>query len=101
MPMDQLSVLVEHMHSAAERLIAAFAEEQRLAELSCKHPDDSDLFNQWARSRQAIEDLQKSYDDAFACCRGGSRGEDRSEDQEQAAISKENIASYSGYANLK
>jgi hypothetical protein len=97
--MDQLSVLVEHMHSAAERLIAAFADEHRLAKLWSKHPDDSDLFNQWTRSRQAIEDLQKSYEDAVACCCGGSSP--ISENAECAAISKGSIVSQSGCGNLK
>jgi hypothetical protein len=98
---DQFSVLVEHMHIAAERLIAALAQEERLGKLACKWPDRPHLYNEWAQARQKVEELQNAYDDAVACCCGGSRGGDRSEDKEQAAISKETSVTYSRYGNLK
>ena len=69
MPDECLDVLVEQMHRAGERLIAAQAEQERLSELACKHSDNDELFKQWARSRRAIEECAQEYAAAVACCR--------------------------------
>jgi hypothetical protein len=64
---DQLSGLIEHMHMAGERLIAALAHEERVAAFACKFPDDAQLYNEWARARQAVEECQAAYCDAVTC----------------------------------
>jgi hypothetical protein len=64
---DQFSELIEHMHMAGECLIAALAHEERVAAFACKFPDDAALYNEWARSRQAVEECQAAYCDAVTC----------------------------------
>ena len=68
MSIAQFSVLVEQMHRARERLLAAFAEEARLSESAYRFPEDEDIFGQWARSRRAVEECGGEYGDAVACC---------------------------------
>jgi hypothetical protein len=85
---EHFNVLVEHMHEVGERLIGAFAEQARLSALSCKNPDDLELFNQWARARQAVKELRKDYNDAVSCCHGGSTWGDCSEDSNQTTHPK-------------
>lgn len=68
MPAEQFDVLVEQMHQAGERLVAALKSENEWAALACQSPYDDELFDQWARARQRVEERQHEYADAVACC---------------------------------
>lgn len=63
-----LNALVERMHRAGERLLAALSEEERLASVVCQAGDDEAAYGSWAKARQMVEDCRIAYCQAVADC---------------------------------
>ena len=60
--------LYRQLSSAAAKLIAALADEACVAVLSCRHPDDEELYLMWAHARQVTEECQEAYCQCLERC---------------------------------
>jgi hypothetical protein len=60
--------LYKQLSSAGAKLIAALADEASIALLSCRHPDDEELYLKWAHARQVTEECQEAYCQCLERC---------------------------------
>jgi hypothetical protein len=74
MPPEFLDGRIERVLRAGERLIAALKEEERMAGMVCKAPEDDAVYGDWARARRAIELCQLEYAGALRDCGAAQDG---------------------------
>jgi hypothetical protein len=60
--------LCKQLLSAGVKLIAALADEASMTVLSCRHPDDEELYLKWAHARQVTEECQEAYCQCLEQC---------------------------------